>query len=208
MKIKLMKLILMGFFSSVIFNCAPLKPELHPDYKSVKPRTVLVLPPENTTAGTEIEEQVYPIIFEKLSRRGYHCIPPELARTVFNANKLEDAGRINSLPPMKFKEIFGVDAILKVVVTDWESKYVVISSNVNVGFDMQLIRTQDGSTLWALKRLLSKAPGGNNNGGLIGALVNAAVHAAFTPYEPIAEENADTMIKTIPKGHYANKTTK
>jgi hypothetical protein len=187
----------------LLIGCA-LKPTIHPDYNNLRPNYVLVLPPENTTSGTEIEETVYPILYEKFSRRGYYCLSPELARGVFNANKLEDAGRINSLPPQKFKEIFGVDAILKVRVTDWSSKYAVITSTVNVEFEMELIHAETGAQLWYLKNLLSKAPGGNQ-GGILGALVEAAAHATFTPYERIAEENATNMIKTVPVGKYGAK---
>jgi hypothetical protein len=192
-------------FAAFLFlqGCAP-GFKLVQNYESVKPATVLVLPPENTTAGTEIEEKVYPIIYEKMSRRGYYCISPELARGVFNANKLEDAARINTIPAAKMKEIFGVDAVLRVVVTEWSSKYIVISSSVNVGFKLTLISTTTGEELWSYERILSKSPGGGNS-GLIGALVNAAVNAALTQYEPIAEENANNMISTIPMGVFYGK---
>ena len=196
---------LAAILASFLFIGCVLKPTLSPKYQQLKPKYVLVLPPENTTSGTEIEETVYPIIYEKFARRGYYCLSPELARAVFNINKLEDAGRINSIPPAKFKEIFGVDAVLKVRVTDWSSKYYVISSNVTVKFEMELVHAESGEVLWALTNTLSKAPGNNQGGGLIGALINAAAHAAFTPYEPIAEENAAMMIKTVPMGRDSEK---
>ncbi|MBF0433545.1 MAG: DUF799 family lipoprotein [Fibrobacteria bacterium] len=203
-KTYLIKPLFISSLMFLVFTGCVLKPKINPNYKELRPSYVLVLPPENLTSGTEIEETVYPIIYEKLSRRGYYCLSPEVARAIFNSNKLEDAGRINSINPQKFKELFGVDAILKVRVTEWESKYYVIGSSVNVGFEMELINTADGASLWSLKNLLSKAPSGNSN-GILGALVQAAVHAAMTPYEPIAEENAMNMVKTVPKGPYAKK---
>jgi hypothetical protein len=181
-------------------NCGP-KPNIHPDYANRKPTVVLVLPPENTLQATEVEETAYPIIFEKLTNRGYYCISPELARGIFNANKLEDAARINTLPPQKFKEIFGADAVLKVRVLEWASKYVVISSTVTIKFEMTLVDAATGEDLWSMTHVVSKSPGGNS-GSLLGALVEAALHAAITPYEPIAEENAGLMLKTVPEGTY------
>jgi hypothetical protein len=184
-----------------LMNCGP-KPTLHPDYANRKPTVVLVLPPENTLQATEVEETAYPIIYEKLTNRGYYCISPELARGIFNANKLEDAGRINALPPQKLKEIFGADAVLRVRVLDWTSKYIVISSTVTIKFEMTLVDASTGEDLWSLTHVVSKSPSGNSGGGLVGALIEAAVHAAMTPYEPIADENAGVMLSTLPEGTY------
>jgi hypothetical protein len=181
-------------------NCGP-KPFIHADYADRKPTTVLVLPPENTVQATEVEEIAYPIIYEKMVNRGYYCIAPELARGIFNANKLEDAARINTLPPQKFREIFGADAILRVRVLEWASKYMVLSSNVTIKFEMTLVDARTGEDLWSLTHEVSKAPG-NSGGGIVGALVSAAMHAALTPYEPIAEENARTMLSKLPPGPY------
>jgi len=190
----------------LLAHCGP-KPVIHPDYEKRKPDVVLVLPPENTVQATQVEETAYPIIYEKMANRGYYCIAPELARGIFNANKLEDAGRINSLPPQKFKEIFGADAILRVRVLDWSSKYMVLSSKVSIKFEMTLVDCGSGEDLWSMTNEVAKAPG-NSGGGLVGALVNAAMHAAFTPYEPIAEENAKTMLVTVPQGSYQTGAAK
>jgi hypothetical protein len=176
-----------------------------PDFPKLQPKTVLVLPPENTTSNTEVMEKAYPYIFSKLAQRGYYVVSPELAMQLFVANKLNDPGRLNALPTQKFAEVFGIDAILKTRVIEWSSKYVVLSSSVNVGFEMSLIDARSGKLLWSHKNTLSKSPDSGGSGGsplaaLIGGLVNSAVHAAVTPYEPIASENAGIMMSTIPQG--------
>lgn len=197
---KILKPVSLILASLVLMHCG-LTPKMVADYDKKKPTVVLVLPPENTLQATQVEETAYPIIFEKMTNRGYYCISPELARGVFNANKLEDAARINQLPPQKFKEIFGADAILKVRVLDWTSKYIIISSTVTIKFEMTLIDATTGEELWSLTNEISKAPN-NSGGGLVGALVSAAMNAAFTPYEPIADENAKNMLNTLPEGKY------
>jgi hypothetical protein len=176
-----------------------------PDFERLQPKTVLVLPPENTTSNTEVLEKAYPFIFSKLAQRGYYVVSPELAMQLFVANKLNEPGRLNTLPSQKFADVFGVDAVLKTRVIEWSSKYVVLSSTVNVGFEMNLIDCRSGKLLWSHKNTLSRSPdsgggGGNPIASLIGALVKAAVHAAATPYEPIASENAAIMMSTIPIG--------
>ena len=172
----------------------------------VPPALVLILPPENTTSATNVEGMVYPMVYEKLVQRGYYCISPELARGIFNTNKLEDAGRINSLPPRKFKEVFGADAVLKVRVTQWSSYYVVLASSVSITMEMSLVATETGEVLWSGTRTESRQPDMEGEEGktpsLLGALVKVALHSAMTDYEPIAEDNIDALISQIPLGDY------
>lgn len=181
-------------------SCAP-QMRTTSDFERLKPKTVLVLPPENTTSNTEVLQKSYPFVFSEMAQRGYYVVSPELALQLFRANKLNDPGQLNNLPTAKFNEVFGVDAVLKTKVTEWSSKYVVVSASVNVGFDMTLVDARSGTVLWSHSRVLSQTPGGNNN-SILGALVNAALTAATTPYEPIASDNARFMLSTIPQGPY------
>lgn len=184
---------------ALLAGCAP-QVYTTADFERLKPKSVLVLPPQNMTPNTEVLQKSYPFIFSQLAQRGYYVISPELAMQLFEANKLNDPGRINSLPTAKFNEVFGVDAVLRTKVTEWSSKYIVISSTVNVGYDMELLDAKTGTLLWKRTNVLSKAPDNNSNSGLLGALVNAAMNAAVTPYEPIASENANIMMQSVPQG--------
>lgn len=195
-----LRLLLIASAALALVGCAP-KVYTTADFERLKPKTVLVLPPENTTSNTEVLQKSYPFIFSELAQRGYYVISPELALQLFRANKLNDPGQLNNLPTNKFNEVFGVDAVLKTKVTEWSSKYVVLAASVNVGYDMVLVDAKSGTELWKHSQVLSKSPGGNNN-SLLGAMINAAVTAATTPYEPIASENAKSMLTTIPQGKY------
>lgn len=199
-----LRLALLGAALIALVGCAP-KVYTTSDFERLKPKTVLVLPPENTTSNTDVLQKSYPFIFSQMAQRGYYVVSPELALQMFRANKLNDPGQINALPTNKFAEVFGVDAVLKTKVTEWSSKYIVISSTVNVGFDMELVDAKTGTKLWSHSQVLSKAPDNNSGGGIVGMLVSAAVNAATTPYEPIAEQNANRMLFTIPEGQYNAK---
>lgn len=168
------------------------------------PRYVIVLPPENrTVAGPEVEEIVYPLAYEFFTRRGFYCVSPELARAVFNRNKLEDAGRINALPPEKIREVFGVDAVLRVAVTDWSSKYIGIDSWVTVGVYMELVDCNTGNILWKNEHTVRK--GGAQEQNIWATLLVNALNAAFTSYRPLAEEAVQQTIQTAPIGAYYGK---
>ena len=60
-----MKITLKIFFTAlavfILLGCGP-KPTLNPNYQALKPKYVLVLPPENPTAAANVEEKVYPVI--------------------------------------------------------------------------------------------------------------------------------------------------
>jgi hypothetical protein len=198
------QIVLCALGGLLLIQCAPTA-KIHPEFQKMKPKVVVVLPPENTTSATQVEEIAYPILYEKLSNRGYYCISPEMARAIFNSSRLEDAGRINQLPVEKFKEIFGADAVLRTKITDWSSKYYVISSNVTITLESQLIDTKSSQELWSMKNTISKAPD-NQGGGIAGALIGAIVNAAFTPYEPIMEDNAKAVLTTVPLGDYGKST--
>lgn len=186
--------------------CVGLQPNhLDPSMKTNPPKVVAVLPPENITANTEVEEKLYPIISTRLAERGYYVLSPELIRNIFLANKLEDAGTINALPPQRFRDTFGADAVLITRVTDWSSKFFVVGSSVSVGLDMSLIDTRSGTLLWQLDRTLARTPQTDSGGGLVGAIINSAIHASIVPYEPIADENTMTIYSTIPNGPYFNE---
>ena len=198
-KLRFLPLVVLAGLS--LTSCAP-QMRGNPLFDQYKPKTVLVLPPENTTSNTEVLQKSYPFVFSEMAQRGYYVISPELTLQLFRANKLNDPGQINNLPPAKFHEVFGVDAVLKTKVTEWSSKYIVVSSSVNVGFDMQLVDTKSGTVLWSQSRVQSQTPDNGNNNSILGALVNAALTAATTPYEPIASENARFMLSSIPQGPY------
>jgi hypothetical protein len=166
-----------------------------------KPKTILVLPPENTTSNTEVLEKAYPFLSTSLAMRGYYVVSPELALQTFQANKLNDPGQLNQLATQKFNDVFGVDAVMRTRVTDWSSKYIGITAWLDVGFDMELLDAKTGLVIWKWKQTLSESPN-NGNQGLLGAVVNSAIFAATTPYEPLAAKNATSLMSTVPPGEY------
>ena len=183
----------------LLTGCGPAY-KLVEDYETKKPKSVVVLPPENLTANSDVEQKVYPIIFTEMSRRGYYCISPELVRGIFDVNKLEDAGRINNLPAQKIGDVFGTDAVLKCQVTDWAKEYMVFSFTIVIGFTLELFDAKTGESLWQYHYVLRKSPGNTNNP--IVDLIVTAINAAITRYEPVAQENALFMLKTVPKGEF------
>lgn len=189
---------ILALVSLGLVACAP-KVNYHERMVSNPPKTVLILPPENLTSNTEVEEKLYPILTSEFAKRGYYVYSPEMIRAIFNSNKLNEAASINQVSYGKLKDVFGCSAVMRTKVFDWSSKYIVISSSVNVGLNMELQDCNDGLMLWKDSILVSESPGGNN-GGLLGAMVNAAIHAATAPYEPVAANASARLAGELPNG--------
>jgi hypothetical protein len=111
---------------------------------------------------------------------------------------MNNAGRINSVPPKKLLEIFGADAVLKTKVTEWSSKYYVVGASVNVGLSMDLYTAKSDAPIWSRQEHRSSET--NIKDQRIWILIDAILHSALEKYEPIADSAAISMFQSIPPG--------
>lgn len=152
------------------------KPYDYTAFKAAKPRSIVVLPPLNTspevTAGYTVLSQVtYP-----LAEAGYYVLPVALVDETFKQNGLSTAADIHAVDTQKLRSIFGADAALYVTVTNFGASYTVLDSVVTVAANARLVDLKTGATLWTGQASATNNEGNNNNsGGLVGALVAAAV---------------------------------
>jgi len=184
----------MRAFSFILAACAALslsacvtQPE-KPDYANFfdhQPHSILVVPPANKTTAVDAPAIFLTTVSAAFAERGYYVFPVFLVQDILNDLGATDEGAIAAIPPQKFKEIFGADSILYVTITDWTTSYIVIASNITVGAEYRLVDAGTGAVLWTgMQKLVQNS--GDGGGGLIGALVNAAITAATVPYRPIA----------------------
>ena len=118
-----------------------------------------------------IEHQVtYP-----LAEACYYVLPIALVDETFRQNGLTTANDIQGVPPAKLHDIFGADAALYITVTEYGTKYMLISSDTAVTASAKLVDLRTGTTLWTGSARASSEEGNNNGGGLVGMLITAAV---------------------------------
>jgi hypothetical protein len=82
-----------------------------------------------------------------LAESGYCVVPIAVMDEAFKQNGLDTPEDIHEVTPAKLRDIFGDDAALYMTVTQYGSKYVVVSSSVTVAVDAKLIDLRTGSTL-------------------------------------------------------------
>jgi len=168
------------------------------------PFTVVVPPVINQTVDAAAPRFFLSTIGKPLIDRGYYVLPVQMTAEIMQAEGLGDGGETLNIPPAKFREHFGADAILRVTLTAWDTSYLILASSVTVAMHYELISTRSGQLLWEinLKKTINSNSGG---GGLVGALTSAAVTAATTDYVPMALEVNTSACRTLPPGPYHPK---
>jgi len=161
--------------SALLASCAA--PQSDVDYtafRASKPVSILVLPPLNESVEPEAVAAVLAQATLPLAESGYYVVPVAVMNETFRQNGVTEAGDIQNLPAAKLREIFGADAALYMTVEEYGARYQVLSSVVEVSLSATLIDLRSGAQLWSGKKTL-KQDSGSGGGGLLGALINAAV---------------------------------
>ena len=185
-----------------------------PDYSNFfahHPRSILIVPPFNKTTAVEA-----PIVFDTtvsfpFAERGYYVFPVFLTRAILTEAGLTDEGLLTNVPPQRFKEIFGADAVLYVTINSWTTQYIVISSTVTVEVQYTLVDSESGAVLWERTEQAKHNSGSSGGGGgglaaLIVTAVDAAVTAAVVDYRPLARQTNALVVNRentgLPAGPY------
>lgn len=161
---------------AVLGGCVSPKTVDYSAYKQSRPKTILVLPPLNNSPDVKASYSMLSQVTYPLAEAGYYVLPIALVDETFRQNGLTTPADIHQAPANKLQDIFGADAALYITVTDYGTRYIIISSETVVTASAKLVDLKTGTTLWTGSARASSEEGGNNGGGnLIGMLITAAV---------------------------------
>jgi len=167
-----------------------------------RPRSIVVVPVVNESPEVTASSVFITSITRPLAERGYYIFPVYLTDLILRDFGLVEAGHVHQLPPQRFFELFGADAVLFVTIKDWSTKYLVLASSVVVEMEYVLKDTKTGLVLWENKQPYVQSSGGSDP---ITMMVSAAVTALVTDYLPLARQ-ANYMAfngsKGVPAGVY------
>jgi len=158
---------------SVVSGCATVQPYNYSNLKKHSPRSILVLPPMNSSVEVNAPYSYLSTITVPLAEKGYYVFPVSVIDTLLKENGLPTPAEMNSIPLKKIDEIIGADAVLYVVIDDWGQKFNVISSSSVVKGNVKLVSVKSGELLWDAPIYAEYNPNSNNGGGIVGALVGA-----------------------------------
>lgn len=147
------------------------------DYSALmesSPASILVLPAANNSVEVNAPYIFMSTISRPLAEKGYYVFPVEVIDRLMKENGVSTPEEMHQIPLDKLNEVVGADAVLYTEINDWGQRYQVFSSVSVVDADMRLVDTKTGALLWN-GRAHAQQSSGDGGGGLVGALVAAAV---------------------------------
>lgn len=164
-------------FAAIFAGCATKTPVDYSAFKQSRPRSVVILPPLNESPDVNATYSMLSQMTRPLAESGYYVLPVAVVDETFKQNGLSNAHDIHEVAYAKLRTIFGADTALYVTVNQYGSTYTVLNSVVTVTATAKLVDLKSGTTLWLKTATADSKEGTHNNssGGLIGALIAAAV---------------------------------
>jgi hypothetical protein len=160
----------------LLTGCASVEPYNYGALKQAAPRSILVLPPMNSSIEVSAPYTYLSTVTKPLAEKGYYVFPVSVVDTFLKENGLPTPAEMNGIALDKIDEIIGADAVLYVDIQDWGQKFQILSSVTVVQGNVRLVSVKTGELLWAAPINAEYNPNNNNSGGgLLGALVVAVV---------------------------------
>ena len=195
--------ILLGLLIAMLSGCAlPVTKKDYSAFYAHRPRSIVVVPALNNTPEISASGVFASTVSSPLAERGYYVFPVYLTDVLLKDLGLSEAGHIHQLPPSRFLDLFGADAVLLVTILDWSTKYILLSSSVVVHMKYELKDTRTGMLLWEGEQQAVHSSGayvGAGLGGLIVMAIDAAITAIAVDYLPLAQQ-ANYLVFQPPQG--------
>ena len=187
----------------VLSGCAPTvtKLEKYPKMYQENPTSILVIPAINQTTAADAPQLYSSTVNQPLANAGFYVLPMEVTDRFLIDQGLTDGGQIKDVPPQKFAEIFGADAILYATINNWDTAYYVVGGSVKVGIHFELVSCKTGETLWE-KEYYKEIDTTVDGGHAVLSVILTAVKTASTEYVPIAYQVNREALISIPYGEY------
>lgn len=182
-----------GFLAALIgavlmlSGCAtPTQPRDYSAFKQSRPRSILVMPPLNSSPDVKAPFGLLAQVTYPLAESGYYVFPVTVVYETFKQNGLDTPGEMHAVSLEKLRKIFGADAVLYLDVKEYGAVYRVFQSEVAVSVHARLVDLKTSQQLWSGNARASSAEtdsqdNSNNNGLaklLVKALVNQMINSA------------------------------
>jgi hypothetical protein len=162
-------------------------------FVAAQPRSFLVVPVMNRSVSLTASDFFLSTVPIPLAERGYYVFPVNLVKRLLEDEGLSDPGLVHGADPMRLASLFGADAVLYITIEEWSAKYVLVATHVTVSLSYVLRDGKTGTAIWEDRETVVYQSD-DAGGGLLGALINAAITRASPDYMPLARQaNARAM---------------
>lgn len=172
---KTCRLLAVACAAVVTTGCATAPAFDYTAYKESRPRSILVLPPLNSTTEVYAPYSVLSQATFPLAESGYYVLPVSLVTETFRENGMTQPAEMHGASSEKLRQIFGADAALYVNISNYGSSFQLVNSVTVVTADAKLVDLKTGKQLWTGSASASSEEGQNNQqqGGLAVLLITA-----------------------------------
>ncbi|WP_336366423.1 GNA1162 family protein [Marinobacter sp. C2H3] len=178
------------------------KQEAYPVMYDEDINSIVVVPAINHSTAADAPILYQTSVAEPLAYMGHYVMPIEVTTELLHEQGVSDGEQLVDVPPQKFGDLFGADAVLFVTIDKWDTNYYVVGGNVTVGLHYVLRSTATGAQLWNYHSEQVVDTSDNSGNGLLVALIATAIKTANQDYLPIAKRVNNIAISTLPYGKY------
>ena len=166
------RFLLLCILMLLVSGCATTPPYDYTAFEKSKPRSIVVIPPNNNSLEVNAPYIYLSTLSRPLAEKGYYVFPVSVIDHFLKENGLPTPAEMNSIPLDKIDEHIGADAVLYITIEDWGQKFQVLSSVTLVQATLRLVDVKTGELLWE-SMAVAKKSSDDAGGGLAGALINA-----------------------------------
>lgn len=120
-----------------------------PKFYTQQPKSILIIYPWNRSKNKTAPEMYLINLSKELSQKGYYVVPPAIVFDEFQKDTLSSAQYIKPSEAKKYKEEYGVDAVMFITIYSLNKPWW--STNINSVAEYSLISTSTTDTLFYRK---------------------------------------------------------
>ena len=198
-----------------VAGCEIAKPYDYTNFRAHPPRSILVLPPVNSSTDVKGTYGYLSTVTQPLAERGYYVFPVAVVDQFMKDNGLPAAGEMQQVPLAKIAEVIGADAVLYVEIKQYGTRYELIASNTTVEVVAKLVDTRTGILLWEGRGLAQQGASVSADSvvGLVADLIEvtlAQVISKVSDHAHVVSRKANEALFTpekagLPYGPYSPK---
>lgn len=188
--------LLMVISATLLSACETIpREDTYVKFREMMPRSILVLPPANESVDVIASYAWLSTATRPIAERGFYVYPVAIVDEFMKENGLPNPEDMHGAPLDKIGEIFGADAVLYVTIEDYGQKFRLVSSDSVVDARAELVDVKTGEQIWSNDVSITQSNSDTSGGGLLGAVVSAAI-------AQVGESVRDAAHETTRLAHY------
>ena len=181
-----MRYLLLCLVTLGLFGCAsPIQKKDLSAFSTAAPRSILIVPIVNKTLDVDAPLYLLTTLPIPITDKGYYVFPVNTTKFILEQEGLYEGERIQQMPTPQLAGMFGADAVLYVTINRWDAQFILISTTITVDFDYRIV-SSSGVEIWHENKKMVYQPQ-SSGGGILGAIVTAALARAAPNYIPLAQ---------------------